>query len=246
MQPNCIFCNAPTDSEEHVFPKWLMKRYPQPGVLERQRSIDDTAMSIRSKTPFKLTVRCVCQKCNNGWMSVLQTAAKPVIERLLDNPACTLDLYDGKALTLWAVMSAMVLEAVNEPAAWRFSEPERFFISDGRNQISDLTRVWIAKWVDSPGLSYTCHLLSRAGDSASAASATFGFGTLAFQILKVAPDGKPFLSMACRLGPWGDALLEIWPLKGEPFSWPPHAAIEGDAGMEALDMRFSPPGARSA
>ncbi len=89
----CIFCPAPVDSKEDAFPKWLMRRFPQSGMLERQRSIDDIPRCFRTKSPFKMVVECVCRSCNNGWMSVLQNLAKPVIERLLDNPKGNLDSH---------------------------------------------------------------------------------------------------------------------------------------------------------
>src|SRR5690348_4297425 len=135
MEPKCIFCGATVDSEEDAFPKWLIRRFPQPGILERQRSIDDTATCYRIKRPFKICISCVCRGCNNGWMSILQNRAKPVIERLLDDPTCTLDIHDCKTLSLWAVMTMMVLEALNDPKTWRFSDLERCLLSQGRDQI---------------------------------------------------------------------------------------------------------------
>jgi len=177
---------------------------------------------------------------------VLQKRAKPVIERLLDDPKGNVDIGDCKTLALWAVMTAMVLEALNDPKTWRFSEEDRGRISHGRDQIPEFTHVWIGRWVDSPGPSYICHLLSRDGAPAVGAVSTFGFGTLAFQILKVNPIGMPSGPMACRPGPWNDILLDVSSPKSNASCWPLPTGIQGDPGIEALELRFSPPGASSA
>jgi hypothetical protein len=57
----------------------------------------------------KIAIRCVCARCNNGWMSQLQERGKPLIERLWSDNACTLDLEECLSLSVWAVMTSMVL-----------------------------------------------------------------------------------------------------------------------------------------
>ena len=247
METKCIFCGVTADSEEDAFPKWLIRRFPyQPGTLECQRSIDATATRYPIKSSLKICVKCVCQPCNTGWMSVLQSRGKPVIERLLDNPTCTLSIHDCKTVSLWAVMTTMVLEALNESKTWRFSDLERTLLSCGRNQVPGSTYIWIAKRVASPGPSYISHLLSKKGESTVGAVTTFGFGTLAFQVLKVVPGDMNRGPVSCRTGPWDKVLLKVWPPQSEPACWPPRVGIQGDIGMEELEMRFSPPGAASS
>jgi hypothetical protein len=246
MALQCMFCPAPADSKEDAFPKRLMRRFTQSGMLERQRSIDDVPMCVPTKSPFKTVVDRICQDCNNGWMSGLQNRAKPIIEQILDNPKCQFEIHECETLSLWTVMTAMVLEGRIGREAWRFSDSESSSIAQGRNQLPPFTRVWIGRWVDPTGPSYICHLLSGDGVSAVGAVTTFGFGTLAFQILKIASAGMTYVPISCRPGPWDDILLEIWPFPSQPIRWPLPMGILADMGMEALELRFSPPGARPA
>ncbi len=244
MTSNCIFCDATADSNEDAFPRWLIKRFTGPGSLEFQLSIDAPLRNKRVNC-LKIRIKCVCKKCNNEWMSVLQNRAKPVIESLLDCPTSTLDINQCKTLALWAVMSTMVLETTNEPKIWRFTDPERCLFYK-REQIPPFTFVWIANWIDSPGPSYGSRVLGDKSDRATVT--TFGFGTLVFQVLKVVPcDATGNKTMELRPGlPWGQIMLQVWKPQVVPICWPPQMEIHGEAQLEALELRFSRTGAEAS
>lgn len=60
---------------------------------------------------------------------------------------------------------------------------------------------------------------------------------LAMQVLTVRPD-VGIGPVPVAPGPWGQALLPIWPVHGE-IRWPPAASLD-PAGIDALSARFSP------
>jgi len=237
---NCIFCGKPETSKEHAFPNWLRKRYKGKGTIEYQRSLHEITRTTRGEY-LTVVVKCVCEKCNCGWMKDHQDRAKPVIERLLDNPRCELSIYDFKTLSLWSVMSMMVLEATNEPDTWRFTVEDRCLFQL-KDKIPLRTSIWIAKWVASPGPFYSSHMFSAKDSRDRATVATFGFGTLAFQIQKVVPqDQNNEIPMATRQDghPWEQILLPIWQPQAFSANWPPSMGIQGEAGFDELDLRFS-------
>jgi hypothetical protein len=39
----------------------------------------------------KLTINWLCQRCNNGWMSRLESRTKPIVESILDEKLTTID-----------------------------------------------------------------------------------------------------------------------------------------------------------
>jgi len=171
-------------------------------------------------------------------MSVLQNRAKPVIVRLLEQPTDMLDDRDCKALAIWAVMTCMVLEALNEPETWRFTDSERDLLFKKRNQVPTFTFVWIANWVNSTGQYYVSHLLERR--DCQVAVTTIAFGTVAFQVLKVVPrDATSGIPMLQRPGPWERAAFPVWPPLQAALCWPPPIPIASDAGLEAFELRFS-------
>jgi hypothetical protein len=252
---DCIFCGKPADSEEDAHPKWLIKwlkdnkridpadadsqRLP---ILELQKSHGGTVQAHETSKDFKVGIMCVCQECNNGWMSVIQnTHGKPVLTQILEEPSSTLDIDDCRSVALWGVMTSMVLDFLNEELTSRqFTEVERCIFWKTL-RIPDNVFVWIGPWINSTGPTYGAHLLARNLWAVDGVLSTFGFESVAMQVVKLiaGPLPKP------RLGPWDQALLQVFPMVGRSLAFPTRQAINGEDGFEQLEMRFSPSGADS-
>jgi len=252
---NCIFCGNPADSEEDAHPEWLMEwlkknMYIDPNdahpqrlpILERQVTVGGEVQAYEYKGESKVGVMCVCEKCNNGWMSLIQRDhGQRVLTRLLEEPYPILETADCRSLALWGVMTSMVLDALNNGPKYRhFAEVERcvFWKTGG---IPDNIFIWIGPWLNSPGPSYVAHLLTGENGCLNGIVCTFGFGTVAMQVVKIIAGPLP----TPRPGPWDEALLQVYPVVGCPITYPPHQAINDDDGIELLELRFSPPGADS-
>jgi hypothetical protein len=67
MKP-CIFCGNPADSKEDLFPRWILKRVKTRQPLYRQ--MGDAPPEITEDQEVRIP--CVCQKCNNTWMSGME------------------------------------------------------------------------------------------------------------------------------------------------------------------------------
>ena len=91
MATQCIFCNGHPLIKEDAWPQWLVT------LVGRDR-ISCTVWqgdSIQRRFPTKGIVQrvvCVCAACNNGWMSQLESTAKPILAPLVDGIATTLTL----------------------------------------------------------------------------------------------------------------------------------------------------------
>ena len=85
MQPPCIFCGKPADSKEDLFPRWILRRVVTRQPLSRQ--IGDGPPEITEDQEVRLP--CVCQKCNNTWLSGMETTVKkflgPMIDGVIDS-----------------------------------------------------------------------------------------------------------------------------------------------------------------
>jgi hypothetical protein len=177
MHTHCIYCGKAEVSDEDVFPEWLREGFKGAGEEEYQLAIDQEPR-LRRRDSLKVCVRCACTECNNGWMSLLQEDSNPIILRLLHETTCELDVLSQRKLSLWAVMSAMSLEASNEPGTWRFTPlectklrwsgltaPTKFDFRYDREyvhrELPKCTSVWIAKWANSPGPSYVGRVLGN-------------------------------------------------------------------------------------
>lgn len=116
---SCVFCNRPivgtNGAREHILPRWLLKRLGldkdfvqglHSGIPWGKATIDTRIQSFSS-----LVFGLVCSRCNNGWMSQLEAAAKPVLTGLMSESVDSVTL-DERAMTLlarWAFKTSAML-----------------------------------------------------------------------------------------------------------------------------------------
>jgi hypothetical protein len=83
----CIFCGAVQVTAEHIWPrsaqKYLLVREPQQHTRTIQAAGEDPVRQEYLKRPYDATARVVCSTCNSGWMSRLETRAKPLLPELM-------------------------------------------------------------------------------------------------------------------------------------------------------------------
>lgn len=121
MARQCLFCRNSVDSKEHIFPNWIIKG------LKHAEPITAT---IGKKPSFHLAkpeirVGFVCKSCNNVWMSNLEADNKPAIQAMMNNDPCPLTTKTQTALSRWAVMKAMVIDAINSQRPFFYGSSER-------------------------------------------------------------------------------------------------------------------------
>ena len=106
----CLFCGATDLTQEDVIPKWLFRELRRMGVEEF------TARSPRGTwTPnlINLRTRKFCGKeCNNGWMSRLESATKPIlIQTALRPTQTTLSAAHQTVLAQWVYKTVLTSHA---------------------------------------------------------------------------------------------------------------------------------------
>jgi|SRR5450755_1018713 hypothetical protein len=109
----CLFCTNPAGNKEHAWPLWLL-----------------SSMGADSKSPTEywntvnapprpwhgpeFTTRKVCQVCNNGWMSRLESAVRATMGSLVNDLSLWLDEEQQRLLARWATKTAMVIEGAKQ------------------------------------------------------------------------------------------------------------------------------------
>jgi hypothetical protein len=118
----CLFCgvglhgkgNRQGRTVEHIVPKWLMDHL---GGRDQQiapalHEIETGALIGRRQHSVKMLLAgSVCATCNNGWMSLLETQAKPILIRLIGDPDQLVKLTEAERLIIsrWTVKTAAAL-----------------------------------------------------------------------------------------------------------------------------------------
>jgi len=241
----CIFCQERASTKEDVWPQWLTKRFPLSDISYMDAELGGRNLSNwRNKSTKLLQVGCVCEKCNNGWMSRTESKVKPVIESILDNRIKVVNVTSQAHIAVWAIKTAMTLEALNYHREWFYTNDQRRVLRIV-SAIPEGTSIWIAKCVNQANIYSTAKDLWTAPghDEAHAYVTTMAFGSLALQVMSLRPHmnlltGTP-ITYHVSEGPWNQVLMQVWPLMSNSQQWPLNQGLSGDWGLEVLANRFN-------
>jgi len=126
----CCFCSENHQrAKEHVWPVWLQEHF---GTLRAEfkgthETFASQPVSSRTQTGNRMLLGSVCCKCNNGWMSSLEAAAKPAILSLCSSrfpDFSSVTQNDRHAVACWAFKTAIV---INRASNYRDIVPPRHF-----------------------------------------------------------------------------------------------------------------------
>lgn len=234
----CLFCENKADTKEHVWPVWIL-------TLLRNNRRSDLHGRI-GKRPFKfsgpapdLEIKCVCDPCNSGWMSTLETQNRPIIGPLLQDIALPLNRLEQTSIARWAVKSAMVMEASTPKRAFFYTRPEREQLRAGT--LPSATFVWIGRYSGNFFVSFaTTDTWDRMPDIPEATHGyvnTIIVGHLIIQVLSLHIRREYHdrtLRVTPKGGPWENRLIDIWPGAGM-INWPPDFTFS-DSGTLSFDL----------
>jgi hypothetical protein len=147
----CLFCSNAADSLEHIIPQWLLYRIApnKEGRFPMQvgRYIDGQGyLDTRNFISITFMARIVCEQCNNGWMSQLESEVGRILHPLIaeDFPILyrenlTQIHSQSHLLALWLAKTALTT-SLALPGKLRL--PETF-----ASQVS-LRNAPVGSWVD--------------------------------------------------------------------------------------------------
>lgn len=206
---NCTFCGQRgPKSQEDVFPRWLITAIGgNRGVISMSQFSPNvrtepatTRAQIRgSAAVYKL--KDVCHHCNTGWMSRLETAARPTLLPLLNGEPTDLDTDAQTVIGQWAHKTAIAFDAVIGRTR---QEPRHIPPAAGTRLFHD-TRVvpagcsvWIGRFSPDPAAGFELphfriNLMMHNPNSDQLDRAelfTFVFGHLVVQVVVVIAPGS--------------------------------------------------------
>ena len=116
----CIFCNNKiigNKSREHILPLWLLKEFgfKDDLVFPTHYNEQGEVISQRNQTLNKFVEGHICSKCNNGWMSKLETDNIELIKDLALSKTNILKISDKQAIKLaqWTYKTALCLHSAS-------------------------------------------------------------------------------------------------------------------------------------
>lgn len=226
MARRCIFCFRPADSAEDLWSGWILKEFKNRPELDAPIRFSKGKFTSWRHNP-EVRITCVCQSCNNGWMSDLETGNKPHMLPMMHGRRITLAPEQQKLLSRWAILKAMVLEGANRERNPFYSEEERRLFKPPSSSMTVGTRVWIGHF---SGLGFHTggtgifRPLEKIPKAIHGHITTIVLAHLAIQVLTahVLPmfAGRNIIPLDQNPGKWDVSLLECWPIFGS-IRWPP-------------------------
>ena len=111
---DCLACGLTSSpaSREHVFSDWLLREFdPEISMALYRRYGDGSREQTRVEIRLgSFTLKSVCESCNNGWMSRLESAANPLILGLIrgGRELNGLSEEERRILARWAGKTAII------------------------------------------------------------------------------------------------------------------------------------------
>jgi hypothetical protein len=180
-------------------------------------------------------------------MSRLESAVRRTMGGLINDIAMELDAEQQRALALWAVKTAMVIEGVKQAKNGFYTPEER---SAFRQTLVPpvQTAVWLGRCAQSNNLHGEARKLHVSNPTATnpledGCATTFVIGRLVMQVLSVKRKPNAMhgsLRLRMRSGPWDKKLVQIWPVENQRVVWPPPESFSDlDDGLRDLRRRFA-------
>ena len=236
----CAFCDSNGSlTREHVWPDWYSREIQARGVTL-------TASSSVVKNRIEVTVP-VCATCNNGWMSVLENDTKPLLLSMMNaparnNPSICLSPADQTRLATWAVKTAYLIDAYQQPAV-----PRGFLHQLALKRVpNDWTVVWVGGYSADVAVraeKWAMDFLASTGtptvNSPNGFVVTFTLANVLFQVMGHFNGGTARMRDDRRQ--YGGALFRLWPAPAVSLSWPPAVGFSctswGDLVVSITDGR---------
>lgn len=154
----CCFCDNQDITGEHVFPKWLSRKYPKNND-ERHKNVEIDFLNlaphfeeISNNKNYKgriisKKIFCVCQSCNNGWMSEIERNVKYRLHNMINGVIFPLS-FDLDFIRWICIKSIILSQNFNNH---HITEHDRKLVRAGNLDYSRW-RFWIGSTFAKPGL----------------------------------------------------------------------------------------------
>ena len=250
MAKMCAFCPADAVEKggEHIWDNWINKALPKMMYRATEHLAPDAPI-IRYDTPsLSKQFPVVCDRCNNGWMSVLTDKFKQTFSRtVLDGEPFTLSPRDAALLVSFTFMKAVVTShGIDDEPFFTRAARETFRTSQA---IPPGIKGWFAAFEGISRMNTKNNILIVSSDEGilrgkEFLSYSYVVGKLVIQLVaprwkNVTDRGKPLVSLSPAAW-WNDSVTRFWPGDGNLVLWPPSKHFADDTIQIFID-RFSNP-----
>jgi hypothetical protein len=239
MPKECAFCPA-TDkfSGEHIWSKWMRKLFKSKKFRFSQRNSAGKVIRQWAMPGIDMKARVVCKKCNEGWMSKLESEhAEPAMSDLILAKDVLISESRAKSIAVFAFKTAVVVDHMGRDKPFYTTTARREFahsLTIPRN-----VNIWLAGLF--PMSSGRCNSLYpeiyfEAPRYLKLNVCTFAVGHLVFQVV-----GAQYIEIP-DFGPkpgFEHLAVPIWPPIQQDIGWPLPNVLKYRSDFESFSNRWS-------
>lgn len=230
-------------SGEHLWSDWISraKLLPKGGEYDETFALLRPSLAepvfqfdqSRQGSPATKKVRVVCRSCNSGWMSEMETEAKPFLGPLIAGQPIALNAQAKRTLERWVALKVLVADNLS----YEGHPPNPVFDQTVREAFKETRiipvgfKIWIgrqngAKWETgflrrAASLGFTASLqpsYKPRGFGHNIQTVTWGIGKLLIYV--IASSEEILMSHIVELFRAPAALVQIRPNNGKDILWP--------------------------
>lgn len=217
-------------TREHVWPDWLSRTgFPNEPTVIESGPLNRLSSEFGPMRPLSTTVKAVCDKCNNGWMSRLEQTVRPVLTPIISGQSTVIEAPVLPTLSLWAFKTALIAMLLSKGDHDLPPVPPSDYVDiyNSRElfQPHGPVLVWIGRYgTQEPGLSaqVTPVVFERNGQSLSSRPQAYVFSVLVGEVFVEGIRFTDRNSETSLLHPPG--FVRLWP-EGDSFSWPLESSL---------------------
>lgn len=129
----CIFCGGADLTDEHLIADWVQRAFARsrrPGPSLSGTFVARDQMRMHREPPID-SVKVLCRRCNNEWVSQLDNAASIILKPLIRGErAVKLDRAGQTVFAAWLFKTALVFDAMDNGGSGRLAvQREAFYRS---------------------------------------------------------------------------------------------------------------------
>ncbi|WP_324661324.1 hypothetical protein [Enterobacter bugandensis] len=230
----CVFCKKqPPEihlTREHVLPDWMgekLKADKTHGFVSKVSGKKIDKREVNGTSILDVTVKRVCNICNNGWMSKeLEEPLAKYIELMAKSQHTTLDVKIQSTLALWAFKTALIRSLINGNEA-TISE---YFDIVYHRKIPKNTHIWLIDCSANRTLYRTRHIWFKdKNNNCIAFSSTLVILGFTLQVLSYLEEKPVQFNLNFLNNQTPNASRKIWPLQqSAQLKWPLPESINID------------------
>jgi len=246
----CIFCDNPVDSKEHIWSQWMhpfldegneKKNYNRHTIIRDPDGSEElTGPTGKPGGVFDIQVREVCRPCNQGWMNDREQEVRPFLEPMLKGEAITITSEQTAELARWCAQKFIVMEHASRGTALT-PRADREALRIGA-QIPPYFRIYMGNHVSksrsaSMRHSHTLALTSEGpvpplnGMDRNIQTISLVIGKIFVHLNAARVDGFDLESTYFVSRVWDEC--RIWPDPNSSCSWP-HRPLLDNAGLSIM------------